>query len=52
MDIAVCMPLEQALDRCWETLAELFEPQELLIRQSLIEKYYRGAAASAQAAAS
>jgi len=52
MDIEVCMPLERALDRCWETLAEIFEPQELLIRQSLIEKYYRPAAASAQAAAS
>lgn len=40
MDISVSMPLVEALDRCWETLAECFEPQELLMKQALIDKYY------------
>ncbi len=40
MDIRVSMPLEEALDRCWETLAECFEPQELLMKQALVEKYF------------
>lgn len=40
MDIDVAMPLEQALDLCWETLAECFEPQELLMKQELVEKYF------------
>ena len=40
MDIDVAMPLEQALDLCWQTLAECFEPQELLMRQELVEKYF------------
>ena len=40
MDINVSMPLEEALDTCWQTLAECFEPQELLMKQNLIDKYY------------
>ncbi len=40
MDIKVSMPLIQALDTSWQTLAECFEPQELLMKQSLIEKYF------------
>jgi V/A-type H+/Na+-transporting ATPase subunit B len=40
MDLNVSMPLEQALDVGWQTLAECFEPQELLMKQALIEKYY------------
>jgi V/A-type H+-transporting ATPase subunit B len=40
MDIRVSMPVIEALDRCWETLAECFEPQELLMKQALIDKYY------------
>jgi len=39
MDIEVSMPLEQALDLCWQTLAECFEPAELLMKQYLIDKY-------------
>jgi V/A-type H+-transporting ATPase subunit B len=34
------MPLEQALDLGWQTLAECFAPHELLMKQALIEKYY------------
>ncbi|MBW1991924.1 MAG: V-type ATP synthase subunit B [Deltaproteobacteria bacterium] len=40
MDIRVSMPVTEALNRCWETLAECFEPQELLMKEALIEKYY------------
>ena len=40
MDIEVSIPLEQALDLGWKTLAECFEPQELLMKQALIDKYF------------
>jgi len=40
MAIEVSMPLEQALDLAWQTMAECFAPQELLIKQSLIDKYF------------
>ncbi len=40
MDINVSMPLEQALDECWRTLAECFAADELLMKQSLIDKYF------------
>jgi V/A-type H+-transporting ATPase subunit B len=40
MDISVSMPLEQALDQCWQTLAECFKPEELLMKQPLIDKYF------------
>jgi len=40
MDINVSLPLEDALDLGWRTLAECFEPQELLMKQALIDKYF------------
>ncbi len=40
MDINVSIPLEEALDLGWKTLAECFRPEELLMRQALIDKYY------------
>jgi V/A-type H+/Na+-transporting ATPase subunit B len=40
MDIDVELPLNDALDLCWQTMAECFEPRELLMRDKLIEKYY------------
>jgi V/A-type H+-transporting ATPase subunit B len=40
MDINVSMSLEEALDLCWQTMAECFEPEELLMKEHLIEKYY------------
>jgi V/A-type H+-transporting ATPase subunit B len=40
MKIEVAQPLEEALDLCWQTLAECFEPHELLMKQSLIDKYF------------
>lgn len=44
MEIDVSMPLEEALDLCWKTLAECFEPEELLMKHELIEKYFPHAA--------
>jgi V/A-type H+/Na+-transporting ATPase subunit B len=43
MDIRVSLPLDEALNLCWKTLAECFEPQELLMKQSLVDKYFPGA---------
>ena len=40
MDIRANLPVIEALDLCWQTLAECFEPQELLMKQALVEKYY------------
>jgi len=40
MKIEVAQRLEDALDLCWRTLAECFEPHELLMKQSLIDKYF------------
>jgi V/A-type H+-transporting ATPase subunit B len=40
MDIGVSLPVIQALDLCWLTLSECFDPKELLMKQSLIDKYY------------
>ena len=40
MDIDVSLPLNDALDLAWQTMAECFEPQELLMRDQLIERYY------------
>jgi V/A-type H+-transporting ATPase subunit B len=39
MDIRVSMSLVEALDMGWKTMAECFEPQELLMKQHLIDKY-------------
>ena len=40
MDIDVSMPLEDALDLCWRTLAECFRPEQLLMKQELIDTYF------------
>lgn len=40
MDLDVSLPLEEALDLGWQTLAECFQPQELLMKQALIDRYY------------
>jgi V/A-type H+-transporting ATPase subunit B len=34
------MPLIEALDKCWEVLAECFDPQELLMKQALVDNYF------------
>ncbi|MFH1942693.1 MAG: V-type ATP synthase subunit B [bacterium] len=40
MDLSVNIPLEQALDRGWEILAECFRPEETGLRTELIEKFW------------
>jgi V/A-type H+-transporting ATPase subunit B len=40
MNIHVSMPLEKALDLSWQTLAECFSTDELLMKRELIEKYF------------
>ncbi|MEN8261245.1 MAG: hypothetical protein ABFS02_11780 [Pseudomonadota bacterium] len=40
MAIGVSLPLEKALDLCWQTLGECFDRNELLMKTSLIEKYF------------
>jgi len=40
MEIQVSMPLEEALDLSWRTLAECFDAEELLMKQQLIDKYF------------
>jgi V/A-type H+-transporting ATPase subunit B len=40
MDLEVSMPLESALDLCWETLADCFAPEELPFRNELVETFF------------
>ncbi len=40
MDIRVSLPVIEALDLCWSTLSECLEPQELLMKQNLVDKYF------------
>jgi len=51
MRIEVSMPLEEALNLGWQTLAECFEPEELLMKQELIDRYYPGRDRTGDAAA-
>ncbi|MEM9646202.1 MAG: V-type ATP synthase subunit B [Planctomycetota bacterium] len=50
MDINVSIGLNDALDLCWQTLAECFQPEELLMKKDLIDKYYGPAKQRADAA--
>ena len=40
MDINVSIALEEGLDLCWQTLAECFEPDQLLMKNELVSKYF------------
>ena len=42
MDLSVNIPLEQALDRGWQILAECFDPAETGLRTELINKFWPG----------
>lgn len=42
MDLSVNIPLEQALDTCWEILAQCFEPTETGIPTNLVDKFWPG----------
>jgi len=40
MDLSVNIPLEEALDLGWSTLAECFEPQDTGIKTDLVKKFW------------
>lgn len=40
MDVNVSIKLEDALDLCWQTLAECFDKDEIIIKKELLEKYF------------
>ncbi len=40
MDLSVNIPLEEALDLGWKTLAECFEPAETSIKSDLLKKFW------------
>ncbi|MEW4490222.1 V-type ATP synthase subunit B [Thalassoglobus sp. JC818] len=40
MNIHVSLGVNDALDLCWQTLAECFEPRELLMKQHLVDMYF------------
>ena len=40
MDLAVNIPLEEALDRGWKILSECFEPAETGVKSAMIEKFW------------
>ena len=40
MEVDVRLPLTAALDLCWQTLAECFEPEELLMKDELVTRYF------------
>lgn len=40
MSLEVSLPLEDALDLAWQTMAECFNPDQLLMKTELIEKYF------------
>lgn len=44
MDINVSISLEKALDLSWQTLAECFSADQLLMKETLIYKYFPGQA--------
>ncbi len=44
MDLSVAISIEEALDLGWQTMAECFSAEELLVRQNLIDKYFNKAA--------
>ena len=48
MDLSVNIPLEKALDRGWEIMAECFEPAETGITTALIEEFWPKKVASIQ----
>jgi len=40
MRLDVNLPIEKALDLGWQTLAECFKPEEIGIKQSIVNKYW------------
>jgi len=42
MDLTLNIQLFDALDKCWEILAECFKPEETGIRDAITEKHWPG----------
>ncbi|MDT8448128.1 MAG: V-type ATP synthase subunit B [bacterium] len=40
MDLEVNIPLEGALDRCWDILSQCFEPEETRLKSELIARFW------------
>jgi V/A-type H+/Na+-transporting ATPase subunit B len=51
MRLDVSLPLEQALDLGWQTLAECFRPEQLLMKQALVDNYFPKTLAQPEATA-
>lgn len=49
MDLSVNIPLFEALDRCWEILAQCFDAIETGIRRSIVEAHWPGELEAASA---
>jgi len=47
MNLSVNIPLFDALDRCWEIMAECFEPEEVGIRRNIIDAHWPKTTANA-----
>lgn len=41
MDLSVNIPLEQALDLCWDILGDIFESSEVGMKESLIKEFWK-----------
>jgi V/A-type H+-transporting ATPase subunit B len=41
MNLNLNLELFDALDKCWEILADCFEPEETRIRDAIIQKHWR-----------
>ncbi len=41
MDLGVNISLEQALDKGWEILSDIFDPVEVGMKESLVQKYWK-----------
>ncbi|HDZ21785.1 hypothetical protein LCGC14_0454450 [marine sediment metagenome] len=52
MDLGVNIPLFEALDRCWQIMAECFEPEEVGIRRNILDAHWPTATPAATPAAS
>ena len=40
MDLRVSLPPESTPDLCWQTVAECFLPEELLIKQAFVDTHF------------
>ena len=47
MDLRVNIPLFDALDRCWQIMAECFEPEEVGIRRNILDAHWPAATPAA-----